>query len=180
MWTRFFSEGSAGSKGIFRALRISRDAAGVGKFLKVIWAIPIAAPLPDITSHVVEAVGIGGKRFHRRNTCKSILAGIFDRKLSLVGVCHELSAWFEFIAPHIELAAQASPSCEFPLGFRRQSLACPFRVGYRVGVGDLHNRIVFPALNVALWTVGVPPVRALLVAPPSVMVGQRHRAGMWE
>ena len=49
---------SGGVEGFFRTLRISRDAAGFGQLLKIIGPIPVAAPLPDVAGHVVEAVGI--------------------------------------------------------------------------------------------------------------------------
>jgi hypothetical protein len=37
---------------------ISRDVTGVGKLFEIIGAMPVAAPLPDVASHVVEAVPI--------------------------------------------------------------------------------------------------------------------------
>ena len=128
--------------------------------MKIIGAIPIAAPLPDVAGHVIEAVAIWRKRFHGRNTGKSIFAFVLNRELSLIGVCHELPAGFELIAPGIELSAQASPRGKLPLGLRRQPLARPFCVGDRVGVSDLDNRIVFLALYVALRTFRMSPVRA--------------------
>ncbi len=82
-----------GIKGALRALRVSRDAALLRKSLKVI-GIPIAAPLPDVPGHVIEVVAIWGKRFHGRNTGKSILACLLNRKLSLIGVCHKFPARF--------------------------------------------------------------------------------------
>ena len=161
----------------FRPLRVSRNAALLGKFLKIIRAIPIATSLPDVAGHVIEAVAIWGKRFHGRNTGKSIFAFVLNRELSLIAVGRKLPARLELIAPRIELSAQASPRGKLPLGLRRQPLARPFCVGDRVGIADLHHRIVFLALYVALWTFWVPPVRAVLVTPPPVMIGQRHRAG---
>src|SRR5271157_5705238 len=67
----------------FRALRVQRDVAILGKLFEIIGAIPVAAPLPDVASHVVEAVAIGGKRFHWRDIREAILAGILDREYSL-------------------------------------------------------------------------------------------------
>src|SRR5271166_6182693 len=93
----------------FRALRVARDVADLGKLFEIIGAIPVAAPLPDVAGHVVEAVAISREGAHWRNAGETILAGILDRELSLVGVRHELPARLEFIAPRIELAAQASP-----------------------------------------------------------------------
>ena len=74
----------------FRAWRVSRDAALLGKFLKIIRAIPIATPLPDVAGHVIEAVAIWRKRFHGRDTGKSVFACVLDRELSLIAVCREL------------------------------------------------------------------------------------------
>src|SRR6266850_3464499 len=42
--------------------------------------IPIAAPLPDISSHVIEAVAIGRKRFHRRRSHESIFCIVRNRE----------------------------------------------------------------------------------------------------
>src|SRR5271166_1710309 len=120
----------------FGALRVSRDVAVLGKLFEIIGAIPVAAPLPDVASHVVEAVAIRGKRFHWRDTREAILAGILDREYSLVGVRHEFAARLELITPRIELPAQASARSKLPLGFRRQSLARPLRVGRGIGVGQ--------------------------------------------
>ena len=75
-----------GIEGFFRTLRVSRaNAAGTGKFLIIVWPIPIAAPLPDVARHVVEAVAIRWKRFHGRDTGKFIFASILNRELALVG-----------------------------------------------------------------------------------------------
>src|SRR5271165_5136044 len=104
----------------FRALRVSRDVAGLGKLFEIIGAIPVAAPLPDVASHVVEAVAIRRESAHGRNAGEAILAGIFDWEYSLVGVRHELSARLEFIPPREVLAAQPPTRSKLPLGFGRQ------------------------------------------------------------
>ncbi len=165
-----------GIEGSFRTLRISRHAASIGKLLEIVRAIPIAAPLPDVARHVVEAVAVCGKRFHRSDSSKSIFAGVLHRKLSLVGICHELPAGLELIAPCIELAAQPAARGVLPLGFRRQPLARPFCISESVGVGDVYDGIVFPALDVALWTFRVPPVRAFDITPPLEVIIQRNRS----
>jgi hypothetical protein len=117
----------------FRALRVSRDVACRGKLFEIIGAIPVAAPLPDVASHVVEAVAVRRESAHRRSAREAILTGVLDREYSLVGVRHELPVRLEFIAPRIELAAQASSRGKLPRGFRRQSLARPFRVANASG-----------------------------------------------
>src|ERR1700761_3226907 len=42
--------------------------------------VPIAAPLPDVSGHVVEAIAVGWKRLHRRGPDKSIFRGVVFRK----------------------------------------------------------------------------------------------------
>src|ERR1700733_15047831 len=42
--------------------------------------VAIAAPLPDVSGHVVEAIAVGWKRLHRRGPDKSIFRGVSHRK----------------------------------------------------------------------------------------------------
>ncbi len=103
-----------------------------------------------------------------------MLAGILDRKLSLVGVRHEFPARLELIAPRIELAAQASARSKLPLGFRRQSLARPLRVGRGISVGHLDHGVILVALDATLRAGEMPPIRTAHVAPPLVGIMQRN------
>src|SRR5271166_6034043 len=64
----------------FRALRVSRDVAGLSKLFEIIGAIPVAAPLPDVAGHVVEAVAICRESAHRRNAREAVLAGVLGRE----------------------------------------------------------------------------------------------------
>src|SRR5208337_4808579 len=65
--------------------------------------IPVAAPLPDVAGHVVQAVAIRREGAHRRSAYKSIFARILDREYSLVGVRHVFAARLEFVTPDIAL-----------------------------------------------------------------------------
>src|ERR1700730_2091321 len=66
-----------------RPLRIARHSAVVCERLIVIRPIPVAAPFPNVPGHVVKAVAIRRKRFHRRNAFVTVFARILHWKFSL-------------------------------------------------------------------------------------------------
>ena len=47
-------------------------------------------------------------------------------------------------------AVEPAARGEFPFGFGRQFLAGPSRVGLRVAIGDVHDRMIVEAVDVAL------------------------------
>src|SRR5262245_31452679 len=63
--------------------------------------VPIAAPLPDVAGHVVQAVAICRKGANRGSTCKSIFAGVADRERSLPRICHVPPAGPKVITPDV-------------------------------------------------------------------------------
>src|SRR6267378_5992577 len=63
-----------------RPLRVAGDATQRRELLKIIGAVPVATPLPDVPSHVVESVTVRGKLRHRSNAGKTILAGVVHWK----------------------------------------------------------------------------------------------------
>src|SRR6476620_2391260 len=87
-----------------RPLRIARDSAFVCERSIVIRPIPIAAPLPYIAGHVVKAVAILRKRFHRGYALVTVFARILHWKFSLPRVGHPFSAGTKIIAPGIRFA----------------------------------------------------------------------------
>src|ERR1700692_3162741 len=84
-----------------RPLWIARDSAFAGERLVVIRAIPIAAPFPNVTGHVVKPVAIRGKGFHRSDAYVSVFACIFHWKFPLPRVGHPFPAGTKFIAPYV-------------------------------------------------------------------------------
>src|SRR4030095_16250666 len=62
-----------------------------------------------------------------------------------------------------------------PLGFRRQRLSSPRRIGRDVLVGYLYDRMVPEPLQGASRSPRVPPVGAAHVRPPVVRVAQVDR-----
>src|SRR5215831_8287002 len=87
-----------------RSLRIARDSAFVGQRRVIVRAVPIAAPFPHVSGHIVKTVAIWRKGFHRGDSGVTVLPRIFHRKFSLPGVGHPFSAWTKFVAPHICLS----------------------------------------------------------------------------
>lgn len=67
---------------------------------------PVCAPLPRIPGHRKQTEVIGGKCFHGTGPCKSVVAGVVPRKLSLPDIAAVLSAWTQFVSPWIELLLQ--------------------------------------------------------------------------
>ena len=62
-------------------------------------------------------------------------------ELALPGVRHLASARHELVAPGELGILQAATRRELPLGLCRQLLARPARVGFRVRMGDVHDRV---------------------------------------
>ena len=131
----------------FRTLRISDYLTGFGDLRVVIGPIPIAAPLPDVTGHVIEAVGVWGKGSGRCQSREAVFTRVLDRKLTLIGVRHELASGFELVAPGIEFAGHAAARCEFPLRFAGQPFPGPLGVSLSIVHRYFGNRIVILLLK---------------------------------
>src|SRR5689334_3204047 len=84
-----------------RSLWVSRDPAFVHKCLVIIGTIPIAAPFPHVSSHVVQAIAVWWKGFHRRDAGITVFACIFHRECSLPRVSHPFAAGSQFITPNV-------------------------------------------------------------------------------
>src|SRR6185503_11144313 len=115
--------------------------------------IGIAAPVPDIASHVVETVSVGRKGFDRCETGKAVLGGvaIWERSCKRVGL--KLSAWFERFSPDItRVGCGAAPCGIFPFRLGGQTLARPLRVRGRVIPAHLDHRKLVLAHDIALRT----------------------------
>src|SRR4029079_3456677 len=133
-----------------------------------------AGPFPHIPGNIEQAVAVRRKLRDRRDPDEVILTRITIREVDLVGVRPPDAFAGERVAPRVEFAAQAAARREFPLGFGREALARPFRVGLRVLVGDMDHRISLLALDRAAGPLRVTPTRALHVRPPLKMVVERN------
>src|SRR5687768_13193642 len=84
-----------------RTLRIARDASNAREFRVIVGAIPVTAPFPNVSAHIMEAITVGWKHRDGRDAGETIGAIILDRKFSLIGIRHEPSARMELIAPGV-------------------------------------------------------------------------------
>src|SRR5579859_3917333 len=88
----------------FRALRVARHPTLCGQRREVVGPVPIAAPLPDVSSHVVKPVTVRRELRDGSDAGETVITRVFHWELSLVNVRHPFTARFEFIAPGIEFA----------------------------------------------------------------------------
>src|SRR6202011_3028158 len=65
----------------------------------IVESIPVAAPLPDVTRHVVKSVTVRWKLGNRREACETVIARILYRKLALVRVRHPFTRGSQLIPP---------------------------------------------------------------------------------
>ena len=174
---RNFDVGLAGivARVLAAAARIFRNAAGLRRIGFVLRRVPVGGPFPDIADHVVQAVAVRRKRRHRRGALVAVLVEILARKFALPGVGHVLAAGREFIAPGELGAVEAAARGKLPFGFGRQVLAGPSRIGQRIGIRDVHDRMIVEHVDVALGPVGMAPVGALHERPPLAPVAQIER-----
>ncbi len=136
---------------------------------------PVAAPLPDVAGHVVQAVAVGRERLHRRRALVSIFRRIFIREVALEVVALRMVFVERFVAPDVLLAFQAAARRALPLGLGRQAFAGPFGIGDGVVPGNLYDGVVVPAVDGAARSFRVAPVGPGLPLPPLMHVVQRHR-----
>ena len=133
-------------------------------------------PLPHVADHVDKAEVVRGKCADRRCPDPAERAVIAVREPALPGVGHQLTAGSDVVAPRVGRGG-ATAGRVLPLRLGRQPTACPARVGRRVGVGDLHHRMVEPVIEVpapAVRAERVVPVRAGYPVPPLLPIAQIH------
>ena len=110
---------------ILRPPRVADNSAAGRRGLPVIiGAIPVRAPLPNITGHVEKAVPVGWKLTGSRAGI-AVLAGVLIREMALEGIGLILAAGPELAAPRVWLAIQPAARGELPLGLSRKALAGP-------------------------------------------------------
>ena len=144
---------------------VARDAACQRELTVVVGSVPVARPLPDVPGHVVEAVAVRSELRHRPGARVSILASISIREVPLKRVGHLVTARRELVAPRIEFTAQPTSSGELPLRFGRQAFAGPLCKGDRVGVRDLHHRVLFATREATFGAIGPTTPAAATGAP---------------
>src|SRR5438046_7682709 len=108
----------------------------------------------------MKAVAVRRKGSCARQAGKTVFTGILYRKRTLIDVGHPFSAWFELVAPGIQLAGFASARGEFPFSFGGETFSSPLCIRLGVRVGNVHRRIFFAPFDVAVRTFRMPPIGA--------------------
>src|SRR6185436_7542717 len=85
------------------------------------------------------------------------------------------AAYAELFAPDEWFTGATAARGKLPFSFRRQTFAGPLRIGLGVFVSDVHDGIILFALEIAVWSQWMLPVRAGHVTPPLKMIVERHR-----
>jgi len=96
-------------------------------------------------------------------------------KFALPGVGLVFAVRREFFAPGEFGAVQSAARRKFPFGFGRQRLAGPLRVGFRIAIGDVNDRMIVEAADRTARPVRPPPIGAELELPPLRPVAQIDR-----
>src|ERR1700730_14814476 len=151
---------------------IFRNAAGLRRVRFMYLRIPVGGPLPDIADHVVDAVAVRREGRDRRGAIEAVAADILLREFALPGIGHVLAAGRELVAPGELCTIKRATGGEFPFRFGRKILAGPARKGERVGIGDVHDRMIVERVDVALGTVWMAPVGALHELPPLAPIAE--------
>ena len=143
----------------------------------VIEPVPIGAPFPHITCHIVQSVAVGRILFNRSGACKTIPGFILSGELPLKSIGHGPSTRHELVAPGVHVAREAAPGGKLPFGFRGKALARPTGIGRGIFPGHVHHGFVFSAIDAAARTKGMPPAGSRDKAPPLKVVAQADLSG---
>src|SRR6476659_7726821 len=72
-------------------------------------------PLPNVSSHVEQAIAVRREGPHGRCALEAIQRQVLPWEFPLPRVRHQLAFWRELVAPDEDLASKTSPSGELPL-----------------------------------------------------------------
>src|SRR5580704_2185659 len=105
----------AGIVRCLRTLRISCYPARIRQLLVVIRPIPVARPLPYVSRHIIKAVAVRRESRGSADSHIVVFPGVPNRKLTLKGICHPLTAGTKLVSPNILFSTQTTSRREFPL-----------------------------------------------------------------
>src|SRR3954453_13629452 len=103
--------------------------------------IPVARPLPHVADHVVEPVAVRREASDRRRAGMTVLIAVVYREETLPGIRDRLAVGI-VSARIIILTVAAAARGELPLRFGRKFVSSPMRIGKRILVGNMHNRVI--------------------------------------
>src|SRR6266542_2780389 len=153
------------------AFRVKARAAGVG--YTAVLLIPVGRPLPDVAGHVIKSVAVRRERTDWRRALITVGQQIHDWEFALPGIGHHLAVRRELVSPGVGRAFESSARGELPLGFGRQFLAPPSRIGFGVLKCDMHDRMPgHPLLQRTARPQRTSPTRARRVCPPVEVIAE--------
>src|SRR5690606_21395888 len=101
--------------------------------------VPVAAPLPDVSGHVVQPIAVQWIRSDGGCAEEPIRFRIATRKLS----GPEIGPWTALLlrlgSPDVSCLRETAPGSVFPVRLGRKSLAGPLGVGGRVVPRNVHH-----------------------------------------
>ena len=148
-WNDFFA-----LRGL-RAGGIATDLAALGALGKDIGTINVAAPVPNIATHVVKPVALGGKGTDRRSSSESVRGVVAVWELTGPAIQHETPSRPFLVAPGVAVSLVASSCRKFPLRLGRKALPGPGSVGIRILPSDVDYWMILPARNAAAGAFGM-------------------------
>lgn len=133
--------------GLIRSFWISLWLRELGEGFIVIRPIEIRAMLPDVTCHIVKAVGVGWEGLDWSSSRESIFGRIPVRKFSLIDVSLPFIPGLWVITPAEELFVESATGCPFPFSLGGQPLSCPLTEGDRVFMSHAYNGVIHAVGN---------------------------------
>src|SRR5882762_1056547 len=171
-WDAYLRQAGIEAFVLASAARILRNAARLRRVCFMSWRIPVGRPFPDIPDHVVDAVAVRRKGRDRRGAIEPVGAEILIGEFTLPGVGHVAAAWRELFAPGVFDVGKSTAGGKLPFRFGWKILAGPAREGERIGIGQVHDRMIVKHVDVALWAVWMAPVGALHELPPLAPIAE--------
>ncbi len=144
--------------------RPGRSVAGA--LAVVVRREPVAAPLPDVARHVVEAKAVRCEGVDRSRPGVAVSAGVVIRELALEHVHHLDAVRFEVVTPGERATFLAAARGVFPFRFRRQPDARPLAVGDGIVPGDMDDGVAVPPVEIGVRPLRVAPVGFEHLTPP--------------
>ncbi len=137
--------------------------------------VPVGRPFPDIADHVVEIEAVRRIAFDGRGPFIAVLKRVAIGEGALPIIGQHLATGRELVTPGIFAVIEAAPGRKFPFRLGRQKLPRPFGVGFRIGEGDVHDRMVLQPRYACVRPVGMTPIGAEAERPPLAVIHEVDR-----
>jgi len=126
----------------------------------------IPTPLPDVSGHLVEAVGIGTVAFCGSGAEVPVGEGILGGKDTLPDVHAMFALRLEIVAPRVALLVKTAAGGVFPFGLGGEAFSGPGAVGDGVVPRHVDDWMVAAVFEVGAGPLGAAPGSAIDAAPP--------------